>query len=111
MVSTIPGIPGNQTPNPWVYRAQDAYGKAISISFPWNPADRTLENATIQGDKGCLYTTIYIGFGGDGKVTSSTKKINVPQGSGGRQFPASQLASLGLNTIDDILSSQITAAP
>lgn len=111
MVATIPAIPGNPTPNPWVYRAEDNANRVIQVSFPWDPTTRALQNATIQADQGCQYTTIYIGFGGDGKVTSSTQKINVPQGGSARTFAAGQLNGMGLNTIDDILHSQITAAP
>lgn len=111
--ASIPGLPGNPqaTPNPWLYTARDSTGKAISISFPWDSTTRALQNATIQADQGCMYTTIYIGFGADGQVLSSAKKIPVPQGVGARTFAAGQMSSMGLNTIDDILTSQITAAP
>jgi hypothetical protein len=106
-----PHIPGNVTPNPWVYQALDFAERAITITFPWNASTRALQNATIERDQGCLYSTIYIGFGGDGRVESSSQKIPVQQGVGARTFSAGQLGALGLNTIDDILDSQITAAP
>lgn len=102
-------LPGNPTPqSPYVYRAIDANGKAITITIDYNNTTRALLDATVVRDAGCLYGTLYVGFGGDGKVESSTKKISVPVGT--RSFTAAQLNAVGLTTIEDITGLQITAA-
>jgi hypothetical protein len=103
-------IPGNVTANPWEYRAEDYQGNAISITFPWDNTTRALTGATATRDVGCVYDVIYVGFGADGKVESSTRKISLKNFTGSKSFTATQLAAVGLNTIDDILSLQITAA-
>jgi hypothetical protein len=101
-------LPGNVTPNPWEYKAEDYLNRAITITFSWNATTRALTGANVTRDVGCLYGTIYVGFGSDGKVESSTRKISVPEGS--RSFTANQLHAANLDTIDDVIGLQITAA-
>lgn len=96
--------------SPYTYTARDYQGLAITITFNYDNTTRVLQNSSIHCDSGCVYSTIYIGVGTDGSVQDSTHKIPVPQGQGSRTFSAGQLAAIGLNTIDDILTSQITAA-
>lgn len=104
-------LPGNPPPvSPYIYKAIDANGLAITIVFAYDNTTRILGNATISRDQGCLYSTIYIGVGGDGAVQSSTRKIPVPQGASSRPFPQGQLNAIGLTIVDDVLGSQITAA-
>jgi hypothetical protein len=112
MNATPRELPGNPPPvSPYVYQALDYQNLAITITFNYDNTARALGDATIARDQGCLYGTIYIGLGGDGTVLSSTKKIPVQQGVGVRTFAQGQLNAIGLISIDDILSSQITAGP
>lgn len=104
-----PKLPGNPPPqSPYVYKAIDANGKAITITIDYNNSTGALIDGTVVRDAGCLYGTLYIGFGSDGSVESSTKKISVPVGT--RSFTANQMAAVGLTNISDIKSVQITAA-
>lgn len=105
-----PDIPGHPPiTSPFIYTARDSAGRAITMTFNFNEGTHALLNGSATRDLGCLYSTVFVGFGVDGTVRSSTRKITVPDG-GSRTLPAGELSSIGINTIDDVLSSQITAA-
>ncbi len=104
-----PDIPGHPPlTSPWIYTARDSQDRTLTVTFNFNEVNHNLQNGSATRDVGCLYTTVFIGFGNDGNVRSSTRTIPVPAGSS-RTVSAGELGSIGINTIDDILSSQITA--
>lgn len=110
-MTATPNIPGGPPlANPWVYKATDYAGKSIMIILPWNGTTRALQNGTIEADDGCKYSTIYFGVGASGKVTDSFQKVPVAQGVGTQTIAAGRLSTMGLNTIDDIINTQVTAA-
>lgn len=100
---------GVYTPrSPWTYEASDVTGRAIRISIPFDEGTRSINGpASVFRDADCLYTRIYIGFGTDGKVESSTKVFLVPAGS--TSITRQQLAGRGFSSYDDLNSAQVTA--
>lgn len=99
----------NAQQTPWVYEADDYLGRKLVCTVTFNNATRALTGATIVRDASCLYAKIYFGVGGDGKPESTARQFTVPEGT--TPITAGQLASGGLNTIEDILAGQITAGP
>jgi hypothetical protein len=105
------------TPNPWIWEAGDYLydpgvnpdDHVIRITVTWDSSTRALTGATLFRAADCVYTHIYIGTGPDGAPDSSSRQFTVPAGTVARS--AAQLAAVGLSTIDDILSLQITAGP
>lgn len=96
-------------PNPYVYDSgADSADRHITITVSWNTANRALTGAVVHRDTGCAYTKILVGVGADGTPNSSTRSFTVPAGD--TSFTKNQMGSVGLNTIDDFLALQITAA-
>lgn len=95
-------------PNPWVWAANDRNGVELSISVPWNAQNRGVQSATVVRPSGCLLSRIFIGVGPDGTPDTSTNVYSVPVGT--TSVAANILRQNGLNTIDDVIALQITAA-
>jgi hypothetical protein len=93
--------------SPWTYQAVDYQNNVISISVAFDESTLALQSATVFRDPDCRYTTIYIGVGSDGSPNSTPHAIQVPAGT--RTFTANQLSAVGLDTLSDITSLQITA--
>jgi hypothetical protein len=100
---------GSPATSPWVWEASDYQGRAIRITVTFDNTSRALSGATLFRASGCLFGHIYIGTGPDGSPNTTTKSFVVPVGT--RTATAAQMATVGLNTIEDILSYQITAGP
>ena len=103
-MGTGPYVP----PNPWVWEAFDKNGLPISITIPWNASNRNVTGGTVVRSIGCLITQIMIGIGPDGTPNTATNVYTVPEGE--TNFAANVLRANGLNTIDDVIALQITAA-
>jgi hypothetical protein len=101
---------GGPVTSPYVYDSGgDFQGNHITITVTFDDATRALIGAVVHRDAGCVYTKILIGLGGDGTPNTTTRVINVGNLVGDRSFTPTQMAAVGLNTIDDILALQITA--
>ena len=95
-------------PNPWVFQTFDRNGLPFSITIPWNAGNRNITGGTVYRSPGCQVSTIMIGLGPDGTPNTSENAYTVPEGS--TDFAANVLRANGLNTIDDVVALQITAA-
>lgn len=101
---------GTGVHSPFVFYETDDYQeKIIRISFTFDEITRVLQSGTVYRDAACIYKKIYIGFGTDGAVDSSLRKVNVPSGT--TNIPIAALSNFGFNTIEDIVALQITAGP
>lgn len=89
--------------SPWFWSAGDYQGKQITITVTFNNTTKAIISASVFRDPACMYTKIYIG------LPSAVIPISVPSGTSAAT--GSQLALIGLNTINDILALQITAGP
>lgn len=88
----------------WVF--PDYMGRTLTITASFNNATRAMTNVVAVRQVGCLYRVLLWGLGADGTPDSSTKKRTVANGT--TTVSKSQLASVGLDTIDDILAVQFT---
>ena len=104
MGNGLPYVP----PNPWVWAAYDRNGIPLTISIPWNTNTRGVQGGNVTRTTGCELTTIYIGLGPDGTPNTAANVYTVAEGE--TSFAANVLRNNGLNTIDDVLALQITAA-
>jgi hypothetical protein len=104
---------GDPVSSPWVYDSgPDFQDRHVSITVVFNNATRILQSATLHRDAGCVYTHIYIGIGVDGKPETAAHTFDISNLSGDRSVTSTQLAAVGLNTIEDVLAlGQITAGP
>lgn len=100
---------GSPATSPWIWQAGDYRGSVIRITITFNNATRALTSGTLFRDSACLYRKIYIGLGADGTPDTTPRTFNVPAGTS--TVTGAQMASVGLNTIEDVLSFQITAGP
>ncbi len=102
---------GRPATSPWIQEFGDNFGMAIRITVEFDQATRRLTRITVFRDEGCQWTRILIGLGDDGAPDSTDKAIPVAAGT---DVLTSQemrrLANAGLDTIEDILALQITAA-
>lgn len=97
------------TPNPWIWEANDVFGRTLSITIPWNSKNRTLQNATVSRESGCLISTVLIGLGTDGTPDTAQNSYFVPEGTS--QVTGKMFARNGLTNIDDVEAlGQITAS-
>lgn len=91
------------------YRAGDYLGKIVMVTINWNTTTRALNSVVVHRDDGCVYHTIILDNPSD---SLKAKPLTLPaDGAGDITYTANQLGKQGLNTIDDILAVQITAAP
>lgn len=100
---------GDPIMSPWQWQSGDYRDNVIRITVTFDNVTRALIETTVFRDAACVYRKIYIGVGADGIPDNTPRKINVPAGS--TVVSAAQMATVGLNTIEDVLSFQITAGP
>lgn len=94
------------TPNPWEFGGTDSENREVLVSLPWDSISRALGDATTTRDDGCLYRTFLVGVGPDGTPDSTPTQFGIPEGLS--QIPQATLADVGLATIDNIISQQVT---
>lgn len=100
---------GDPQLTPWVYESPDYLSRSIRITVNFNNTTRALTSAVVHRDSGCIYHTIVFDNPSD---AVKAKRLAAPaDGAGDRTYTAAQLASQGLNTIEDALAVQITAEP
>lgn len=101
---------GDPQLSPWVWTGGDYLDRIIRITVTFDNVTRAITGITVFRDAGCLFTKLLIGLGVDGAPDSTDRLVTVPAGttvlSAGQR---NQLASRGLNAIEDILALQITA--
>lgn len=104
---TIPMGKGGLPTSPYLfYSCGDYKGKMITMTVTFDGSNN-LTGATIFRDPACLYQHILIGIGADGSPDSSSMKFTVPGGT--TTVSKAQLNSVGLVTLSDLLSLQVTA--
>jgi hypothetical protein len=100
------------TPNPYTYDSgDDGNGKHLIASFAWDAGTRLITGITAIRDAGCLFTMVLVGLGAGNSPNTTTRSFVVPDGV--TSVPnniLNQLAARGLGSIDDLLTTQITAA-
>jgi hypothetical protein len=100
---------GDPQLSPWTATFYDYQHRAIQIIVTFNNSTRALLGAVLHRDSGCLYTRIALDNPND---AARVKWFTCPaDGQPDITVTAAQLASRGLNTIEDVLAVQITAAP
>jgi hypothetical protein len=100
---------GDPLLSPWVYESPDYQSRVIRITVNFNNNNRSLTNAVVHRDDGCVYTKIVFDDPGD---NAKAKRLAPPDdGAGDRTYSKSQMAAQGLRTIEDVLAIQITAEP
>lgn len=98
---------GDALTSPWIFIASDYIDRRIIITVSFNEVTKALNNAVIHRDDGCLWTKIVLDNPSD-QIRAKRISAGV-DGSGDRTISKAAMASVGLNTIDDILAVQITA--
>jgi len=93
--------------NPYVVTATDYLSRAITVTFNWSPVNRSLSAARVDRDAGCLYQNVLIGLGPDGTPDTTVSALR-SNGNGVVTLTPPQLAAINLNTIDDVVATQIT---
>lgn len=91
-----------------LYSTDDRRGHAISIVVAFDNATKALLSATLTRDPLCGLTKIHIGLGADGRPENSA--ITFPAPAGAHTVSSALLAVVGLHTLDDVLTLQITAS-
>ena len=100
---------GDPIQSPWIVQMWDYQHREIRITVTFNNNTRALQNAVVHRDAGCVYTKIVFDDPGD---NAKAKRLAAPaDGQGDRTYTANQMASQGLNTIEDATVIQITAEP
>lgn len=103
---------GDPLLSPWIWEARDNEAEVIRITVAFNNSTRAITGITVFRDAGCAYSKLLIGTSADGNPDDTDKVVTVPAGttslSGGQ---LNNLKNKGLNTIEDVLALQITAAP
>lgn len=100
--------------SPYTFYALDGIGHTFSISFPYDDATTGGGTGAINGpvtvhrDAGCLYRRVAVDVGGDGTPDTSGKVFNMTGLTGDRTFTVTQVNHVGLVTIDDVKTTQIT---
>jgi hypothetical protein len=94
---------GDPIATPWVESFSDYLNRNLSISIAFDNVTRALGVTTVTRDDGCLWGTLIIG-----DPATTTKTFAVPFGTS--TVSAQRLHQNGLNTIEDVLALQITAA-
>lgn len=101
---------GDAPVSPWVWQAQDANGKTLSLTIAFDNTTGALLSGSAVRQTGCLYGHMYFGVGADGSPNSSAKKFTIPAGT--TNVTAAQLLSVaGLSTISDVNALQFTVGP
>lgn len=103
---------GDPMPSPWVWDTLDNDGDRLELTIAFDEATRVITGITTYRDAGCTYTRILIGLGADGTPDTTETAWDVPAGTTVlSQGQLAQLAGEGLRTIEDVLATQVTAAP
>lgn len=95
--------------SPWEWMGADYLERPISIRVFFDPITRLVLGCTVYRDPNTLMRKIYIGLGEDGTPNTSVRTFNVPVGN--TTIGAGPLINNGLQTIDDVVTLQITAGP
>jgi hypothetical protein len=93
--------------SPYELAIQDNFGQIISITITFNNNTRAITGCTVYRDATCQWTKIFVGLGADGTPNTAAKTFNVPAGT--TTITPQQLSARGVNTIEDVVSYQITA--
>lgn len=96
---------GDPLASPVVESFSDYQGLALKVTINFDNATHALTNVVVTRDLGCLWGTLIVGNPVDG----TAKTFTVADGSTST-VNAKQLSHRGLNTIEDVLALQITAA-
>lgn len=105
-------FPGNPPPvSPYTYEARDSTGKVIRATIPYDNTTKDINAAaSVHRDVGCAYTHLIIGpINPDGSLPAGTFTVAVPLGDS--TYTVAQMAAIGLTSINQVFSTQITAAP
>jgi hypothetical protein len=90
------------TPGPF----PDYIGRAIRIVVNFDDDTRAIINATVTRDDGCLWTKIVFDVPDDGV---KSRRLPAPvDGAGPRTYTGTQIANQGYNTIEELMTVQIT---
>ena len=98
---------GDVQPSPYVVRFDDYLQRAITITVNFNDGTRSIINAVVVRDEGCLWTKLLIGIGADNTPDSTTRKVNVPVGT--TNIGKAAFTNFGIDTIEQFQAFQITA--
>lgn len=98
---------GDVQPSPYVVRFPDYLQRAITITVNFDNATRSIINAVVVRDTGCLWTKILIGLGTDGTPDSSTRKVTVPVGT--TNVGKAVFTGFGVDTIEQFQAYNLTA--
>ena len=96
------------TTSPYVYRATDCVGRALSVTFVFDNATREILDALVHREDGCLLDRVLTGVMSDGSPTTLTRQFVV--GEGYTQIPPSALRSRSIWTVDDLFRHQLGVA-
>jgi hypothetical protein len=97
--------------SPWIWHTEDFRGQKISLSIAFDNITHLILGITTYRDPDCLFTKILIGLGPDGTPDTTDKVVTVPAGTTNVVAALiSALATVGVSTIDNVLSWQMTAA-
>ena len=97
---------GDVEPSPYVVRFDDYLHRAIVVTVNFNNATRSIINATVVRDAGCLWTKLLVGVGADNTPDSTTRKVTVPEGT--TNLTKAQFTAFGVDTIEQFQAYQIT---
>jgi hypothetical protein len=106
-VGSSPGAPTS----PYVIDIPDNFDLHVTLTFTFNNSTQALTGASLTRDDGCQWNKIYVGLGGDGTPDTTPRTFDVSGLIGTRAVSTGQLAHIGLNTLADVLSFQVTAGP
>lgn len=88
--------------SPWIYQATDYRGSIIRITITFDNTTRVITGGTVFRDAACVYTKIYLG-----DPATTLKVFTVAAGT--TNLNVNQLNNNGLNVIEDVLATQVTA--
>jgi hypothetical protein len=95
--------------SPWDYTTADYAGKVLSVQLTFDNVTFTILAVTSHKDPGCQYNNFYFGLGADGTPDTTTSKIAVADGDA--VVAVLLLNGFGFTTIQQALSTQVTAGP
>lgn len=102
---------GDPISSPWIYEDRDINGLVIRATFSFDNTTRALTGAVVFRDPGCLKTTVWLGLGPDGTPNTADADHTFVIPNGTTNITANQMRQRGFDTIEDVLSTQITCGP